>query len=168
MRVVAMLAWPSHSCTLAMSAWWSSALVAAVARSAWAPITGIGSGLTGAILATSGVSGRPCAQDGGGAPGACAASPGTGAGDELTAGALVCCCAPTGPTTAANPLARAASNTVREHDRSVFMTILLLGGAFPAAPCAHSGGRRPSEYRRPDNCNPSANFPKGFCRQHWL
>src|ERR1700729_3796884 len=23
MRVVAMLAWPSHSCTLAMSAWWS-------------------------------------------------------------------------------------------------------------------------------------------------
>ena len=34
-----MLAWPSHSCTLAMSAWWSSALVAAVARSAWAPIS---------------------------------------------------------------------------------------------------------------------------------
>jgi hypothetical protein len=33
MRVVAMLACPSHSCTLAMSAWWSRALVAAVARS---------------------------------------------------------------------------------------------------------------------------------------
>jgi len=32
------LAWPSHSCTLAMSAWWSRALVAAVARSACAPI----------------------------------------------------------------------------------------------------------------------------------
>src|SRR5271165_4634470 len=39
MRVVAIFAWPSHSWTLAMSAWWSSALVAAVARSAWAPIS---------------------------------------------------------------------------------------------------------------------------------
>src|SRR5271167_4318256 len=29
---------PSRSCTLAMSAWWSSALVAAVARNACAPI----------------------------------------------------------------------------------------------------------------------------------
>jgi hypothetical protein len=37
MRVVAMLARPSHSCNLAMSAWCSSALVAAVARRAWAP-----------------------------------------------------------------------------------------------------------------------------------
>src|SRR3954470_1856395 len=39
MRVVAMFAWPSHSWTLAMSAWWSNALVAAVARSAWAPMS---------------------------------------------------------------------------------------------------------------------------------
>ena len=38
-RVVAMFACPGHSCTLAMSAWWSSALVAAVARNPWAPIS---------------------------------------------------------------------------------------------------------------------------------
>ncbi len=37
MRVVEMLAWPSHSCTMPISAPWSSAFVAAVARRACAP-----------------------------------------------------------------------------------------------------------------------------------
>jgi hypothetical protein len=38
-RVVAILAWAEPLLQFGVSAWWSSAFVAAVARSAWAPIS---------------------------------------------------------------------------------------------------------------------------------
>src|SRR6266852_8482614 len=99
---------------------WKFAGSFSLATGSLSAAVGIGGGETGAMLAAAGLSGRPCAHDGGGAPGCGAASPGTAAGLGLTAG----CCAATGGAAAANPAANAAINTFREHDSIVFMAIL--------------------------------------------
>src|SRR5712691_8514565 len=110
----------------------------------------IGGGATGAISATAGLSGRPCAQVGGAAGGWAA---GAGAGVDGAAGACAAgagaapgpapdgdCWATTGHAAAASPAVNAASNRVRGRDGMVLMA--LLPAVSLATRCARSVGRK--------------------------
>src|SRR6516162_252646 len=88
-------------------------------------VVGIGRDGTGASATAAGLSGAPCIHEGD-VPGAGVGRPGTGAGDGLTAGAWVLCCAATGAA-ATSPAASAASSKVREGDAKIVMAILLHG-----------------------------------------
>src|SRR5882672_4097685 len=87
----------------------------------------IGGGTTGAIFVTASPSGRPCAHDGGGvgwavaAGGVAGAAGAAGAGCAAGAGGggLVGCCAATGGMIPMAAMAVAASQNVRECDRTL-------------------------------------------------
>src|SRR5437870_9081117 len=103
----------------------------------------IGSAGTGASFTAPSPSGRPCCHDGGGAPGCAAAGAGWLAGDGLTTG----CCAKSGPAATTRPAASAASsNTVREHDRIVFIAHSSPAGVVGDAARSVEPDVRASEY----------------------